>query len=70
MLDTLEDRGLIARKPHPSDVRATGLHLTAAGKKLMRNAEHTAAELEAEVASRLSVSDEKNLIRLLQKVYL
>ena len=70
MLNTLESRSLIARKPHPSDGRAMGLHLTAAGKKLMRDAEHTAAELETDAASRLSASERKTLIRLLQKVYL
>ena len=36
----------------------------------MHDAEHTATELEADAASRLSPSEKKNLIRLLQKVYL
>jgi DNA-binding MarR family transcriptional regulator len=70
MVNAFEARKLIARKPHPSDGRAMGLHLTVAGKKLMRDAEHTAAELEADAASRLSASEKKTLIRLLQKVYL
>jgi len=46
-----------------------GLHLTVRGKKLMREAEHTAAALEAEVGSRLSPAEGKTLIRLLKKVY-
>ncbi len=70
MVNTLEKRELIARKPHPRDGRAVGLHLTASGKKLMREAESTAVGLEADVASRLSASEAKTLIRLLQKVYL
>lgn len=70
MVNTLEKRELIARKPHPRDGRAVGLHLTAGGKKLMREAENTAVALEADVASRLSASEAKTLIRLLQKVYL
>lgn len=70
MVNALEKRELIARKPHPRDGRAVGLHLTAGGRKLMREAENTAVALEADVASRLSASEAKTLIRLLQKVYL
>jgi len=70
MVGTLEKRGLIARLPHPSDGRAMGLHLTPAGEKLMRDAERTAAKLEAEVAARLSPTEARTLIRLLKKVYL
>jgi DNA-binding MarR family transcriptional regulator len=70
MVNTLEKRELIARQPHPRDGRALGLHLTAAGNKLMRDAERTAAELEAEVGSRLSAGETRTLIRLLKKVYL
>jgi DNA-binding MarR family transcriptional regulator len=70
MVNSLEKRELIARKPHPRDGRAMGLHLTTSGSKLMRDAEHTAAALEAEVASRLSASETKTLLRLLQKIYL
>jgi DNA-binding MarR family transcriptional regulator len=47
-----------------------GLHVTATGQKLMRDAERTAVELEAEVASRLSAGEAKTLIRLLKKIYL
>ncbi len=70
MINSLEKRELMVRKPHPRDGRAMGLHLTNGGKKLMRNAEATAASLEAEVASRLSASESRTLIRLLQKIYL
>lgn len=70
MVNTLEKRALIVRKPHPRDGRAMGLHLTTHGRKLMRDAERTAADLEADVASRLSASEAKTLIRLLKKVYL
>lgn len=70
MVNALEKRELIARKPHPRDGRAMGLHLTVSGKKLMREAEATAAGLEAEVSNRLSAAEVKTLIRLLQKVYL
>ncbi|MRD49137.1 MarR family transcriptional regulator [Caenimonas koreensis DSM 17982] len=70
MVNALEKRGLIERQPHPRDGRAVGLHLSASGIKLMRDAEKTAAELEAQAAARLSPSETKTLIRLLQKIYL
>ena len=70
MINALEKRELIQRQPHPRDGRAMGLHLTAGGQKLMRDAERTAAELESEVAARLSASEARTLIRLLKKIYL
>jgi DNA-binding MarR family transcriptional regulator len=69
MINTLEKRALIERMPHPRDGRAMGLHLTSAGEKLMREAEKTAAELEAEVAGRLTPAELRTLITLLKKVY-
>jgi DNA-binding MarR family transcriptional regulator len=69
MVNALEKRELLARQPHPRDRRAMGLHLTPAGQKLMRDAEKTAAALEAEVGARLSASEQQMLIRLLKKVY-
>jgi DNA-binding MarR family transcriptional regulator len=70
MINAFEKRQLVNRKPHPRDGRAMGLHLTPAGQKLMRDAERTAAQLEAEVAGRLTPSEAKTLIRLLKKIYL
>jgi DNA-binding MarR family transcriptional regulator len=70
MINALEKRELIERRPHPSDGRAMGLHLTAAGDGLMRSAKQTAAALELEATSMLSASERKTLMRLLQKVYL
>jgi DNA-binding MarR family transcriptional regulator len=69
MVNALEKRALIVRKPHPRDGRAMGLHLTPTGQKLMREAEKTAASLEAEVASRLTAAELQTLIKLLKKVY-
>jgi DNA-binding MarR family transcriptional regulator len=69
LVAALEKRGLIERLPHPRDGRATGLHATPAGLKLMRQAERTAAELEDEAAGRLSAAEKRTLLRLLHKVY-
>lgn len=70
IINALEKRELIHRKPHPRDGRAMGLHLTATGQKLMRDAERTASELEGDVAGRLSPTEARTLMRLLKKVYL
>lgn len=70
MINALEKRELISRRPHPRDGRAMGLHLTPTGQNLVRDAEQTAAELESEVAGRLTATERKTLIRLLQKIYL
>jgi DNA-binding MarR family transcriptional regulator len=69
MINTLEKRELILRKPHPSDGRVIGLHLSDLGSKLMKDAEQTAKELEDEAASKLTATERKTLIRLLQKIY-
>lgn len=70
MINGFERRGLIARQPHPRDGRAMGLHPTPAGRKLVREAERTAAELETDVTARLTPAERKTLMRLLQKIYL
>ncbi len=69
MVDALEKRELIARKPHPLDGRAMGLHPTPAGIKLMRAAEKTAAQLEVDSTSRLTDAERKTLLQLLKKIY-
>jgi DNA-binding MarR family transcriptional regulator len=69
IVNALEKRDIITRLPHPRDGRALGLHLTVSGRKLARDAERTAAELEADMASRLSPAESRTLIRLLRKVY-
>jgi len=69
MINQLEKRELVERHPHPRDGRAMGLNLTAGGRKLMRDAERTAADLEAAFASRLTAAELRTLISLLQKIY-
>lgn len=70
MVNALAKRELIERQPHPTDGRALGLHPTAAGRKLMRDAERTATELEAEVGrEKLTPAELKTLLRLLRKTY-
>ena len=70
LIQSLEARGLIERKPHPHDGRAVGLHATPKGQALMLQAEHTASELELEKTAKLSPAERKTLLALLQKIYL
>ena len=69
MIKSLDARGLIVRRPHPTDRRAQGLHLSPAGKRLQREAQATATELEQDVASPLSAAELDTLKSLLRRVY-
>ncbi|MCU0926449.1 MAG: MarR family transcriptional regulator [Hydrogenophaga sp.] len=69
MIKSLDQRGLIERRAHPTDRRAQGLHLSPAGRKLQKAAQTTATQLESDVASRLSADELDNLKSLLRKVY-
>jgi DNA-binding MarR family transcriptional regulator len=65
----LDKRGLLQRKPHPTDGRAIGLHLTAEGRRMMRDAEATARKLEDSVAATLTTAERETLMTLLKKLY-
>ncbi|VTU36721.1 MarR family winged helix-turn-helix transcriptional regulator [Variovorax sp. PBL-E5] len=69
LIAAMDGRGLIERRPHPHDGRAVGLHLTPAGEALVRDAERTVVELEADASARLTPRERETLIRLLKKVY-
>jgi DNA-binding MarR family transcriptional regulator len=69
MIKSLDQRGLIVRKAHPSDGRAQGLHLSPQGRKLQRDAQATATALENDAAHALSASELDTLKALLRKVY-
>lgn len=69
MINQLQKRELITRRPHPRDGRAMGLHLTPEGRGMMKQAEVTASELEQQATARLSASERATLMRLLKKIY-
>jgi len=69
LLNALEKRGLIERKPHPSDGRAVGLHPTPSCTEMMQAAEKTATQVEVQASGKLTAAERKTLLRLLQKVY-
>lgn len=65
LVDALEEEGLVRRKPHPTDRRATVIELTGEGAETM---EQRFDEHPAEVARLfevLSDKDQRELIRLL-----
>lgn len=69
MINALQKRSLITRRPHPHDGRAMGLHLTPTGQTLVLQAERTASELERQATAGLSAAERKTLIQLLRKIY-
>jgi len=69
MLNMIEKRGLIERKPHPVDGRAMGLHATDSGSELAAQTESEVGQLEIEATAHLTATERKTLIRLLQKIY-
>lgn len=69
MVNVLEKRKLIVRRPHPHDGRAMGLHITPEGLTMMLGAEKTAHHLEMDATSRLSAAERKTLVQLLKKIY-
>ncbi len=69
MVRQLEERGLIDKRPHPSDRRAQGLHLTPAGEALQAETQQVVTSLETEAVTHLSEQERQTLIGLLRKVY-
>jgi DNA-binding MarR family transcriptional regulator len=69
MIKSLQKRGLIVRKPHPTDRRALGLHLSAEGKRLQKDAQATATDLEHQVSGAITPDELNQLNHLLRKVY-
>ncbi|MDH4376953.1 MAG: MarR family transcriptional regulator [Ramlibacter sp.] len=69
LIKQLQDRGLIERRPHPTDGRAMGLHLTASGQGLVDQATTLAHEADDEASGKLSAAERQTLARLLRKVY-
>ena len=68
IVDELEARRLIERRPHPGDRRVHALYLTAAGRRLLTRGRKIALEHEEELMKGLSAADRRRLVALLQKV--
>jgi DNA-binding MarR family transcriptional regulator len=65
LVDALEEEGLVRRKPHPTDRRATVIEMTTQGARMMDQIydEHRASV--AELFAELGEEDRQELVRLL-----
>ena len=68
IVDQLERRGLVERRPHARDRRIRNLHLTADGKKLLKQAERRAQQFDRQVTDPLTEAELQQLLELLQRV--
>jgi DNA-binding MarR family transcriptional regulator len=68
LVDELERKGLIERRPNPADRRVHALRVTARGKKALGSAFEASMRNEAAVFGALSDADRAELRRLLQTV--
>jgi len=68
LVDELEQRGLVERRPNPDDRRVRALFLTAKGRKTLARGREIAAEHEKELTRGMAAADRKRLTELLQKI--
>ena len=68
IVDELERRELLARKPHARDRRIRNLHLTAAGNRLLKQAQRRAEKFDHEVAVAFDEEERRQLLELLDRV--
>lgn len=68
IVDQLERRGLLERRPHAHDRRVRNLHLTAGGKKLLKRAEQQARRFDRQVTEPLTETELLQLLDLLDRV--
>lgn len=68
ILDNLERRQLVERKPNPNDRRLYSLHLTRAGGEILERIGKVAREHQDALLSALGAGDRKKLTELLQQV--
>jgi DNA-binding MarR family transcriptional regulator len=68
LVDQLEQRGLLERRPNPNDRRARALHVTPDGRRLMGKALQRALQHESSVGTSLSAAERQQLVALLHKV--
>jgi DNA-binding MarR family transcriptional regulator len=68
ILDELESRGLVERKPNAEDRRQYALHLTAKGKDTFNKIGQIAREHQDALCAALSNDEREKLSELLQKI--
>jgi DNA-binding MarR family transcriptional regulator len=68
LVDELEARELLERRPSPSDRRAHALHLAPAGRRLLARATKLAAAYEAELTQDLDADERARLLAQLERI--
>jgi DNA-binding MarR family transcriptional regulator len=68
IVDELERRELLERRPHPGDRRVRSLRLTSAGEKLLGQAFELAKKFEERLSKPLSAKERSQLLGLLDQV--
>jgi DNA-binding MarR family transcriptional regulator len=68
LVDELERKRLVRRRPHPTDRRAHAVVLTASGRRLLDQALQLAIGIEQELCSGLQPTERDQLLRLLARL--
>ncbi len=68
IIDALEDKGIIARRPDTEDRRRNVIELTSTGKDVLRQATAASDRAEAALLASLSPAERKQLRSLLARV--
>jgi DNA-binding MarR family transcriptional regulator len=68
LIDDLEKRGLVERRPHPANRRAYAVHLLPAGRALLSHIEPITKELDDTLQGPLEPDEQAMLRKLLDKM--
>jgi DNA-binding MarR family transcriptional regulator len=68
LVDELEDRGLLERRPDPADRRVRALHLTPKGRQTLERAMEVAIEHEKETCGCLEPGEREELLDVLNRI--
>jgi DNA-binding MarR family transcriptional regulator len=69
VIDNLEKRGLVERRPAEADRRSNALNITAEGTALLRRLKRHVTEHEKRLVKNLSADEQATLVSLLQKIF-
>jgi DNA-binding MarR family transcriptional regulator len=68
IVDELETKGLVERRPNPDDRRVYALAMTAAGEKTLRDINKLSAEHQETLCAALDAEEREKLAQLLERV--
>ena len=68
LVDELEERGLVERRPNPADRRIRALFLTRKGRQKLARGREIASAHEEQLTVGMATADRESLTRLLQQI--